>query len=41
MAYKMDRKLSNGAFDFIDAEKITGLLSRQKENKNCSKPQRL
>ena len=33
MAYKMDRTLSNGAFDFIDAQKIESLLSSTKEDK--------
>ncbi|MBP5390495.1 MAG: [FeFe] hydrogenase H-cluster radical SAM maturase HydG [Bacteroidales bacterium] len=33
MAYKMDRALSKGAFDFIDAEKLSGLLSNQTEDK--------
>ena len=33
MAYKMDRKLSDGAFDFVDSEKISGLLSGQGEDK--------
>lgn len=33
MAYKMDRTLSKGASDFIDAQKIEGLLSGVKEDK--------
>ena len=33
MAYKMDKTLSNGAFDFIDAPGIAKLLSQKKEDK--------
>ena len=33
MAYKMDMSLSKGAFDFIDAEKLSSLLNNCKEDK--------
>ena len=33
MAYKMDRTLSKGAYDFIDIQKIEGLISSAKEDK--------
>ena len=33
MAYKMDKTLSKGAFDFIDAPGIAKLLSQKKEDK--------
>ena len=33
MAYQMDKALSKGAFDFVDAEKIEGLLKSTSEDK--------